>query len=231
LTAAYPAGAAREASISTSSRGDIERTYRAAVRHSRYVRWMRRSVPVGIAASLLAVVIADYMPSLGKIRLPGELGQLVINGTKITMQQPKISGFTSDARPYEFTAQSAAQDITKPDYLELHQIHARIQMQDNSSVEVTAPRGSYDVKQEMLTLYDDIVLVSTTGYAARLTEATIDTRKGDVVSDKPVWVKLLNGFLNAKGLNVADNGDLLRFDNGVSMTLYPEKDSDKAKQP
>jgi lipopolysaccharide export system protein LptC len=231
LTAVYPADTASRPGFSTTSRGDVERIYRAALRHSWRVRWLRRSMPVGIAAALLAVVAADYMPSFGDIRLPGDLGKLVIKGNKITMQQPKISGFSSDGRPYEFTANTAAQDITKPDVLELKQIHAGMLMADKSRVELTAPRGMYDMKGEMLTLYDDIVLVSSTGYAARLTEAEIDTRKGNVVSEKPVSVKLLNGFLNAKDLNVVDNGELLRFGNGVSMTLYPDKDSDKAKRP
>ena len=231
MAAVYPADAATDTAFTTTARGDVERTYRAALRHSRHVRWLRRGVPIAIAVALLAVVLANYIPSLGTIRLPGELGRLVIKGTKITMQQPKITGYTSDNRPYAFTAQSAAQDITRPDFLELQKIHASMQMADTSTVELTAPRGSYDVKGEMLTLYDDIVLVSSTGYAARLTEATIDTRKGNVVSDKPVWVKLLNGFLNGKELRVTDNGELLRFDNGVSMTLYPDKDSDKAKHP
>jgi len=224
LAVVYPADTARGATFSTSSRRDIARTYRAALRHSWHVRWLRLSVPVGIAVALLAVVIADYLP-LGAIRLPGELGQLVIKGTKITMAQPKISGFTSDNRPYEFTATSAAQDITKPDFLELQKIHARMKLADTSLVEVTAPRGSYDLKAEILTLNDDVAMVSSTGYAARMTIAVIDTRKGDMVSDKPVWVKLLNGFLNAKRLDVVDNGDLLRFSGGVSMTLHPDKDT------
>jgi lipopolysaccharide export system protein LptC len=230
LTAIYPADAAREAAFSTTSRGDIEQTYRTALRHSRHVRWLRLGVPVGIAAALLTVVVADYMPS-GNILLPGELAELVIQGTKITMQQPKISGYTDDGRPYEFTAHAAAQDITKPDFLELQQIHSKIRMADNSTVELTAPRGSYDVKTEMLTLYDDIVLISTTGYAAQLTEAVIDTRQGNVTSNKPVWVKLLNGFLNAERLDVIDSGQVLHFDHGVSMTLYPDSDSDKVKRP
>jgi len=231
LATVYPADAAPAASFAPSSGGDIERTYRAALRHSRHVRRLRIILPVAIVVALLAVVVANYMPPLGEIRLPGELGKLVIKGTKITMQQPKIAGFTNDGRPYVLTANSAAQDINMPDHLELQQIHATVQMADKSTVEMTAPKGSYDVKAEMLTLKDDILLLSTTGYAARLTEAMIDTRKGDVVSDKPVWVKLLNGFLNAKRLDIVDNGDLLRFSGGVSMTLHPDKEPDKADRP
>jgi lipopolysaccharide export system protein LptC len=230
LAAGYPANASRTASIATRSGSDIERIYRAAIRHSWHVRWLRLGLPVGIVAALLAVVAANYLPNFGEIRLPGELGKLVIKGKKITMQQPKISGYSSDGRPYQFAASSAAQDITKPEILELQQIHARVEMADKSTVEVTAPRGTYDLKGEKLMLLDDVVLVSTTGYAARLTEAEIDTRKGNVVSDKPVWVKLLNGFLNAKRLDIVDNGDLLRFSGGVSMTLHADHDSDKVNQ-
>ena len=54
---------------------------------------------------------------LGK--LPVDIGNLVISGTKITMEQPHLSGFTRDARAYELTADAAAQDLTKPDIVEL----------------------------------------------------------------------------------------------------------------
>ena len=92
----------------------------------------------------------------------------MIKGTKITMQPPKLTGYTSDSRPYEFTADTAAQDINKPDLVELQQLHAQLQMEDKSTVEMTAPSGLYDMKAEMLMLNEDIVLASSTGYAARL---------------------------------------------------------------
>ena len=179
-------------------------------------------MPVGIAVLLLGVAAINYMPPIGGFRLPGELGQLVIHGTKITMQQPRLTGYTVDSRAYEFSADAAAQDITKPNLVELHQLHAKMEMQDNSTVEMSAMSGVYDVKTEMLKLNENIQLVSSTGYQGRLSEATIDVRKGDVVSDKPVWVKMLDGELNAKRLDIADKGSVLRFTD-VSMTLLPGK--------
>ena len=177
-------------------------------------------MPVGIAVLLLGVAAINYMPPIGGFRLPGELGKLVIHGTKITMQQPRLTGYTVDSRAYEFSADAAAQDITKPNLVELHQLHAKMEMQDNSTVEMSAMSGVYDVKTEMLKLNENIQLVSSTGYQGRLSEATIDVRKGDVVSDKPVWVKMLDGELNAKRLDIADKGSVLRFTD-VSMTLLP----------
>lgn len=227
MTTAYPADAARGTAYSGNSRSDSQRTYRAALRHSRHVRWLRYSLIAGIALVLLGVVAANYIPPIGGFRLPGELGNLVINGTKITMQQPRLTGYTSDSRLYEFSANSAAQDITKPDFMEMQQLHAKMEMEDKSTVEMSAASGTYDMKTEMLTLTDNIDLVSSTGYAGRLSEAVIDVRKGNVVSDKPVWLKLLNGFLNAKRLEVIDKGTVIRF-SGVTMTLQPENDSGKS---
>ena len=52
------------------------------------------------------------------------------------------------------------------------------------------------------------------------------------MSNKPVWVKLLNGFLNANSLEITENGNVLRFSGGVTMTLNPDSDTTpKANQP
>jgi len=230
LTTAYPADLARGTAFSASARGNVERTYRAAQRHSRRVRWLRLGVPVAIAAALLMVVLANYVP-VGSFRLPGELGKLVIKGTKITMQRPRLKGFTGDARPYEFTASSAAQDINNPDFMELHEPRGKMQMEDKSKVDISAHSGSYDMKTELLTLKDDVHFASSTGYEARLSEAVIDMHKGEMVSEQPVWVKLLTGVLNAKRLEIVENGALIRFGGGVAMTVRPDhapaKDSER----
>jgi lipopolysaccharide export system protein LptC len=258
LSTAYPADAARDAafaessvakssatkssatkssatkssitvSSATTSWGDADGAYRAARRHSRYVRALRAIVLTGIAVVLFGVMAANYMPSVGTIRLPGEIGKLVIKGTKITMQAPKLTGYTSDSRPYEFTAETANQDINKPDLVELQHLHARLQMEDKSTVEMTAPSGLYDMKADKLVLNEDIALASSTGYAARLQEAVVDMHSGNVVSNKPVAVKLLNGFLNAQRMIISENGNVIHFDGGVTMVLHPDQDPDKAK--
>ena len=79
-------------------------------------------------------------------KLPINVDNLVVSGTKITMEQPHLSGFTSDARAYELTADTAAQDMTKPDMVELRNIRAKVQMQDKSTMEMTAISGLYDRK-------------------------------------------------------------------------------------
>ena len=71
-------------------------------------------------------LITYFNPLRMLAKLPIDVGDLVVSGTKITMEQPRLSGFTSDARAYELTAEAAAQDLTKPDMVELRNIHAKV---------------------------------------------------------------------------------------------------------
>jgi lipopolysaccharide export system protein LptC len=201
-------------------RHDNDRQFRAAVRHSRGVRFLRRAVPVTIVFIFVILIGATWFNPIRMLaRLPIDPGKLLISGTKITMEAPKLAGFTRDARPYEFTARAAAQDLTKPDVLELKDIHAKIEMQDKAQFEMTAANGLYDTKTDQMQLADDIQISSTSGYSGRLSEAVIDVKKGNVVSQHPVEVIMLNGTLNANRMEVVNNGELVRFDGGVSMNL------------
>jgi lipopolysaccharide export system protein LptC len=201
-------------------RGDSELAFRSARQHSRAVRILRIAIPLAVVLGFTGIFLITYFNPLRMLaKLPIDVGNLVVSGTKITMEHPRLSGFTGDARAYELSADAAKQDLTKPDLIELRNIRAKVQMQDKSTVEVSATAGIYDSKGETLKLDQNIVLSSSTGYRGRLSEAMIDIRKGNVVSERPVEVELLQGTLNANRLEISDSGDLVRFGGGVNMTL------------
>jgi lipopolysaccharide export system protein LptC len=205
---------------SASSRTGLERAFRVARRHSRRVRFLRMAVPALVVAGIVALLLATWFSParlLAKLPTGGSLGSLGISGTKITMELPRLEGYTRDSRPYLMTAKSAAQDLTKPDTVELNEIHAKMETADKAMMEMSALKGIYHSKADQLILRERIVLTSSTGYEGRLTEAVVDMHSGHIVSDKPVEVKLLNGLLNANHLEV--DGDLIRFDGGVTLNL------------
>jgi len=214
----------------TMSRGDSEHAFRVARRHSRLVRIMRVAIPLIVVAGLTGITLVTYYNPLRMLnKLPIDISNLVVSGSKVTMEQPRLSGFTKDARAYEFTADAAAQDLTKPDIVELRNIHAKVEMQDKTTMQMTAVTGIYDTKAETLRLERNIVLSSSNGYKGRLSEARVDIRKGTVVSDQPVELEMLQGTLNANRLEIVDSGDLVRFHGGVSMVMMLNDAASKLK--
>jgi lipopolysaccharide export system protein LptC len=206
---------------------DAERLFRAAARHSRFVRWMRRAIPAAIVVVAAVIVIATFFNPFRLIGVfPIDIGKVSLSGTKITMEAPRLAGFTSDARPYELTARAAAQDLTKPEVLELKGINAKVELNDGQRVQIKAINGLFDTKSEILKLRDEIVLTTTTGYEGWLSEATVETGTGHIVSDSPVEMKLLNGGrLNANHLEIVDNGASIQFSGGVELLLNQETQS------
>jgi lipopolysaccharide export system protein LptC len=203
----------------------LEARFAAAARHSRMVRLLRVAVPAAVLLALASIVLIQVFVNpfqTGLPNLPVDISNLVVSGTKITMETPHLAGFSTDQRPYEVWAKAAIQDLTDPDHVELRTLRAKVQMEDKSTVTLDARTGFFDSKQQMLDLRKDIFLQSSTGYEAKLSQAYVDINKGSVTSDEHVDVKLLNGTLTADRLRIINSGEIVRFEGNVVMNLIME---------
>ncbi|MEA2872439.1 MAG: lipopolysaccharide export system protein LptC [Hyphomicrobiales bacterium] len=207
-----------------SRRTDVDRAVRKAGRHSVLVRIVRVVLPVGVVAGLTVLVLFTYFKPMQIFdKLPSVSGKLAVQGSKITMELPRIAGFTRDSRAYELNAETAVQDITKPDIIELQNLRAKMEMQDKDVVHITANAGTYNTKADRIVLRDQIVVTSQQGYKALLREAAVEMKKGNVVSEQPVDITLPNGTLKANRMEITDSGEVIRFERGVVLDLDGQK--------
>jgi len=203
----------------------MEVRFAAAARHSRMVRMLRVAVPAAVLLAMASIVLISVINPfriLAPNNVPVDMSNLVVSGTKITMETPHLAGFSTDQRPYELWAKAAIQDLADPDHVELKTLRAKVMMEDKSTVTMDARTGFFDSKQQMLDLRKDIFLQSSTGYEARLSQAYVDINKGTVTSDEHVDVKLLNGTLTADRLRIINSGEIVRFEGNVVMNLIME---------
>ena len=205
--------------------------FASAARHSRLVRILRVAVPVTVVLAMASIVAVSTFLNPFQIPLKLDSGNLVVTGTKITMESPHMSGFTPDQRPYELWAKTATQDITDPDHVDLADLRAKVLMEDQSLLFLDARTGRFDNKQQQLDLHKDIFLRTSTGYEARLNSAFVDMAKGTVSSDEHVDVKLTNGTLTADRLRITEGGDVIRFEGNVVMHLDKISTDDAAAAP
>jgi lipopolysaccharide export system protein LptC len=199
----------------------LEARFAIAARHSRMVRILRVAVPAAVVLSMAAVVVVSIFNPFRMLmpKLPLDIGNLVVSGTKITMESPHLSGFSADQRPYEMWAKTATQDVTDPDHVDLKTLRAKLLTEDQSTVILDARTGLFDNKAQTLDLHKDIFLQTSTGYEARLSQAFVDMAKNTVTSDEHVDVKLTNGTLSADRLRVYGGGEVVRFEGHVVMNL------------
>src|SRR6202140_1870180 len=199
----------------------MEARFAIAERHSRIVRALRIAVPAAVILSLAAIVLVSIFNPFRMLlpRLPLEMGNLVVSGTKITMESPHLSGYSPDRRPYEVWAKTATQDVTAPDHVELKTRRAKGLMEDQWPATLDGVKGLMDTKQQLVDLHKDIYLQTSTGYEAWMSQAFVDMGKGTVTSDEHVDVKWADGTLSADKLKITGGGEVVRFEGHVVMNI------------
>lgn len=198
----------------------MDARFRIAARHSRLVRLLRIAVPVVVTVAMLVIVGASvFNPFRLLSKLPLKMDNLVVSGTKVTMEAPVLAGFMPDQRPYELRAKTATQDIKDPKYVEFNQLDSNLVMEDKGTVRLQSRIGLFDTKEQLLDLRGDVLVTKSDGLEARMEQAFVDLGKGTVSSDTPVNVKMPNGTIDSDRLRITERGNLLRFEGNVVMRL------------
>jgi len=199
----------------------MEARFAIAARHSRIVRVLRVAVPAAVILSMAAIVLVSVFNPFRMLlpKLPIDMENLVVSGTKITMESPHMSGYTPDRRPYEVWAKTATQDVTDPDHVELKTLRAKVLMEDQSTVTLDALTGVMDTKQQLLDLHKDIYLQTSTGYEAWLSQAFVDMGKNTVTSEEHVDVKWADGTISSDKLRITGGGEVVIFLGHVVMNI------------
>jgi lipopolysaccharide export system protein LptC len=216
---------------------DMEARFAIAARHSRVVRVLRFAVPAAVILSLAIIVLASVFNNPFWIllpKLPVDMSNLVVSGTKVTMESPHLAGYSQDQRPYEVWANTAVQDLTDPDHVELHTLRGKMLMEDQSTVTLEAVNGLMDTKQQLLNLHKDVYVQTSAGYQAWLSQAFVDMNKNTVTSDEHVDVKWADGKISADTMKVLSGGEIVRFDGHVVMNidkLPPPSDTPPPEPP
>lgn len=207
------------------------RGYGQAVRHSSRIRFLRRVLPV---LALIILGLAGFIAWLDPFRIvrdfPLDLMKLSIQGNKLVMDAPKLSGFTKDGRGYNITATAAAQDLTKTNIVELEGIKANFALTNDGMTELVAAKGLYDAKGDVVRLTEGIVIRSTAGYEGKLQDAMIEVKRGHVVTENPVDITFNNGSIRADRMEVFDNGARAIFEGGVTMMMKLPPPQNEAQQ-
>lgn len=209
------------ASLAPSEPLSRDRAFRAAVRHTKRVRAARLLMLFGALLGVVGIVgFAFFNPF--RIAIPSvSIESLGLNGSKITMDKPKLEGFKSDGRPYSVTAVTAVQDARQPNVLELHGIDGHFTTADKSVVHIVSPLGNYDSSKETMTFKHEVRLTGDNGLDVKMKSAYVEFKAGMVDTREPLIVVLPSGTISADTMHMVDNGKQITFEGGVHSVMLP----------
>ena len=197
------------------------RAHARARSHSAQVKTLRRLIPVAAGAAVLLLGAATLLNPFGALAPSVAIGPVSLSGTKVRMENPRLSGFRKNDRGYEVTAAAALQDVRKPSLIELEAMRGHIATDEKGGIaRIEAATGLFDTSRESLTLERDIRLWTDKGEEARLKSAAVDFKAGTVKSREAVTVTVPSGSVVADSLDVVDNGKVISFIGNVHSVFH-----------
>jgi lipopolysaccharide export system protein LptC len=227
------------ASIATAARRPPARAYEstqrakafaAAARHSLLVRFLRVAIFFGsIGAVVVLVTIAVFDP-FGRLAGHIAVGNIGVDGSKVTMAHLKLSGFRKDGHPYLVNAKEAVQDATHPTLVELHALDADLTLPDGGVAHMVADSGLYDSQKEHMDVKDN-VRVKSPQYEIWLKSAAIDFVGGGGFASKEAVKIVTSNATTMEGDSIAsaDNGKALIIEGHVKTTIPPAEGAEETQ--
>ena len=195
--------------------------YRAALRHSRFVRLLKWAIPLGAGFATIFVMVIMIFDPFRKLPQGLNVAGVGLSGSRIVMEAPRLQGYRADSRPYEVTAKAASQDIKTPHLIDLTDIDARVALGPDGQARLQSPEGALDSQKELLELRQAVRVTTDHGYDVRLKSARIEFKTGYVRSDESVSMRMNDGTVESDTLEIVDGGQKVVFGGRVRSVLTP----------
>lgn len=209
-------------------RDGVDARYRAARRHSVFVRILKIALPtISLVAAGGFFLFTYFVPDLPE---GVSFGSIDVTNNAVVMESPHVSGYTNNGRAYELKADRAEQSLENTKVVTLQKIGATIGLGNDDTAKVDATTGTYYADTQRLFLDKAIKLKTSTGIDGTLENADIDMKAGTMRSDKPIDFSAQGSRIQANSVEVQDRGKRVMFRNGVKVT-YTTPDDSTSPQP
>lgn len=193
--------------------------YRKAQIHSRRVRALKFLLPASAVFVIVAFVAVSFVDTL--VPEGVEIESVAVRDGRLVMQNPVMSGQTTDARPYRMQALRAVQDLSAPDVITLEEIVADLPVSKEDVAILNASSAIYDRSAQTLVFTEPFTVESETGFAAQMRSADIDIGTGEMATSDPVAIQTGEASVVAQSMKMQDNGRVIILQDKVRMTINP----------
>ena len=219
-------GLERAVEMRLAAQARSARAFASASQHSSWVRRLRFVLLFGSLAAIALIVLAFVFRTFFVDVSGLSLGALAVDGGRVTMEKPRLTGSRVDGGAYVITADRAIEDIARPNEVNLVEIRGDIGGRaDAPGMKLSAARGMYDASKGVMDLAGEVRL-SNADYNVKLKSAHVDFKTGVYESFEPVTVTTASGTtITADAASAAKNATLLTFQGRVKTQIPPQGDN------
>lgn len=195
---------------------------RTAGRHSARVRFLRRAIVIGASVTTAFITVIALFDPFKHLPVTISVASVHMNGTRVTTEDPKMTGFRKDGRAYEIIASSGIQDILDTNITELVGVKAKVVMGDDLTARVLAGFGTHDSLHDTMKLRENVHILNAAGYEFIMKSVTMNFKSNDMSTDEPATLLLNGARFDADRMTIGDNGHRVTFEGSVKSVIQQD---------
>jgi lipopolysaccharide export system protein LptC len=189
--------------------------------HDRIVSLLAKVLPMGIGVIAALMVVTPLSPR-------GEISFL-LDRTKVEMIRERLRvdnamyrGSDAEGRPFSLTAGEAIQKSGREGIVRMSDLVARILLEDGPA-SVVAPAGQYDIRDEIISVPDGVVVTAADGYRMRASGVSVDLPAKTLVGSGGVSGSIPAGTFSANSLRADLEARTVALVGNARLHMIPGK--------
>ncbi|MEQ1495621.1 MAG: LPS export ABC transporter periplasmic protein LptC [Novosphingobium sp.] len=183
--------------------------------HDRKVRILAVWLP-GLVGVVAAAMIIGPLFTGEELSFLLDRNKVAVTTERLRVNSAMYRGEDKDQRPFTVTAGSAVQVSAKEPVVWMENLAARIRLTDGPA-ELTAVRGSYNYRDEIVMVEGPVVFTAADGYRMSTQNVQIDLNGRRVLGSGGVSGAIPSGTFSAQRLSADLDNRVLTLDGNVRM--------------
>lgn len=188
------------------------------------LRWALPILALLIVALLLIWPKIENELTLRRFAAP-KIDQAVIERATAEnrLENAKFSSVDAKGRPFTINSKTAVQDNINPDIIHLESPAGIIRQANGENIKATAERGTYRQKDQILDLESAVVVAQSDGTVMETAVMTVNLSTNDIYTDTPVTIDGPQGRIEAKGMDIRNDGLTTVFKGPAKLVINTGK--------
>jgi len=189
--------------------------------HDRIVSLLAKVLPMGVGVIAALMVVTPLSPR-GEISFLLDRTKVAVIAERLRVDNAMYRGADAQGRPFSLTAGDAVQQSRAEGIVRLSDLVARILLRDGPA-SVTAAAGQYDLRKEVVSVPDGVVVTAADGYRMVASGVSVDLPEKSLVGSGGVSGAIPAGTFSANSLHADLDARTVSLDGNARLHMIPGK--------
>ena len=189
--------------------------------HDKLVSLLAKALPMGVGVIAALMVVTPLSPR-GEISFLLDRTKVAVINERLSVDNAMYRGTDAQGRPFSLTAGDAVQKSQAEGIVRLSDLVARILLRDGPA-SVQAPAGQYDIRQEVVSVPDGVVVTAADGYRMVANGVSVDLPEKTLVGSGGVSGAVPAGTFSANTLRADLDARIVLLDGNARLNMVPGK--------